>query len=297
MGTKSARTEPGGAHYGAAIWAKKLNHAKYDIPAGISAAGNTECGAIIALSGRKFGLRKVRALMRVCTSNSGFALGDCAGIWGPESSTCAPAFSEFFLRAASGNREAEFALHTHAQSTRKTTTPEFEVKPLLPTKFRAHGSRASESGIRKLAGRLRSRACPGAGASDQRRADAVAADQPRETSCRWLASPATALLHVGGAGELRGGDSDRERRRSPSLARAASALRRGHQQSQRVRQFWVRPSEIPDSGFRIAHTRALVSGWTNDLRFRIPDSDLSPGRCSKERPVSGFRIPRTSWST
>ena len=139
------------------------NHAKYDIPAGISAAGNTECGAIIALSGRKFGLRKVRALIRVCTSNSGFALGDCAGIWGPESSTCAPAFSEFILRAASGNREAEFALHTHAQSTRKTTTPEFDVKPLLPTKFRAHGSRASESGIRKLAGRLRSRACPGAG--------------------------------------------------------------------------------------------------------------------------------------
>ena len=249
--------------------------------------------------------------MRVCISNSGFALGDCAGIWGPEFSTCAPAFAEFFLRAASGNREAEFALHTHAQSTRKTTTPEFEVKPLLPTKFRAHGSRASESGIRKLAGRLRSRACPGAGASDQRRADAVAADQPRETSCRWLASPATALLHVGGAGELRkrspapptcsravaGGDSDRERRRSPSLARAASALRRGHQQSQRVRWFWVGPSEIPDSRFRNAHTRALVSGWTNDLRFRIPDSDLSPGRCSKERPVSGFRIPRTSWST
>ena len=229
--------------------------------------------------------------MRVCISNSGFALGDCAGIWGPEFSTCAPAFSEFLLRAASGNREAEFALHTHAQSTRKTTTPEFEVKPLLPTKFRAHGSRASESGIRKLAGRLRSRACPGAGASDQRRTDAVAADQPRETSCRWLASPPTCSRAVAG------GDSDRERRRSPSLARAASALRRGHQQSQRVRQFWVRPSEIPDSGFRIAHTRALVSGWTNDLRFRIPDSGLSPGRCSTERPVSGFRIPRTSWST
>ena len=228
--------------------------------------------------------------MRVCISNSGFALGDCAGIWGPEFSTCAPAFAESFLHAASGNREAEFALHTHAQSTRKTTTPEFEVKPLLPTKFRAHGSRASESGIRKLAGRLRSRACPGAGASDQRRADAVAADQPRETSCRWLASPATALLHVGG-------DSDRERKRSPSLTRAASVLRRGPQQSQRVRWFWVGPSEIPDSRFRNAHTRALVSGWTNDLRFRIPDSDLPRGRCSKERPVSGFRIPGTSWST
>ena len=174
--------------------ARTANHGQYRFPAGISAAGNTECGAIIALSGRKFGLRKVRALMRVCTSNSGFALGDCAGIWGPESSTCAPAFSEFLLRAASGNREAEFALHTHAQSTRKTTTPEFEVKPLLPTRFRAHGSRASESGIRKLAGRLRSRACPGAGASDQRRADAVAADQPRETSCRWLASPAVIAI-------------------------------------------------------------------------------------------------------
>ena len=146
--------------------------------------------------------------MRVCTSNSGFALGDCAGIWGPESSTCAPAFSEFFLRAASGNREAEFALHTHAQSTRKTTTPEFEVKPLLPTKFRAHGSRASESGIRKLAGRLRSRACPGAGASDQRRADAVAADQPRETSCRWLASPAVIAI---------ASESDRRVLRGPHL--------------------------------------------------------------------------------
>ena len=199
------------------------NHGQYEIPAEISAAGNTECGAIIALSGRKFGLRKVRALMRVCTSNSGFALGDCAGIWGPESSTCAPAFSEFLLRAASGNREAEFALHTHAQSTRKTTTPEFEVKPLLPTKFRAHGSRASESGIRKLAGRLRSRACPGAGASDQRRADAVAADQLRETSCRWLASPATALLHVGGGGSDRVSDSDRRLSRGSLCAAARTS--------------------------------------------------------------------------
>ena len=185
--------------------------------------------------------------MRVCTSNSGFALGDCAGIWGPESSTCAPAFSEFFLRPASGNRGAEFALHTHAQSTRKTTTPEFQVKPLLPTKFRAHGSRASESGIRKLAGRLRSRACPDAVASNQRRADVVAADQPRETSCRWLASPATALLHVGG-------DSDRERRRSPSLARAASALRRGHQQSR----------------------NECVGFGLDQVKFQIPDSGMPP---------------------
>ena len=48
---------------------------------------------------------------------------------------------------------------------------------------------------------------------------------------------------------------------------------------------------------RITQIRALVSGWTNDLRFRIPDSDLPRGRCSKERPVSGFRIPGTSWST
>ena len=64
--------------------------------------------------------------------------GDCAGIWGPESSTCAPAFSEFLLRAASGNCEAEIALHTHVQSTRKTTIPEIQVKPLLPAKFSEH---------------------------------------------------------------------------------------------------------------------------------------------------------------
>ena len=106
-----------------------------------------------------------------------------------------PDFFEFLLRATSGNREPEFGLFTHAQPGRETAAPEFDVKPLLPTKFRAHGSRASESRIRKLAGQLRSRACPGAGATDQRRADAAAADQPRETSCRWLASPATALLH------------------------------------------------------------------------------------------------------
>ena len=235
-----------------------------------------ECGAIFAFSGREFGLRKVEALMRVCISNSGFALCDCAGIWGPEFSTCAPAFAEFFLRAASGNREAEFALHTHAQSTRKTTTPEFEVKPLLPTKFRAHGSRASESGIRKLAGRLRSRACPGAGASDQRRADAVAADQPRETSCRWLASPATAVLHVGGAGELRtsaaviaiASDGDRRVSHGPRLrcgediSSPNECASFGSDQAKfqisdsglptHVHWFRVGPQrlEIPDSGFR-----------------------------------------------
>ena len=101
----------------------------------------------------------------------------------------------------------------------------------------------------------------------------------------------TATEAVGGNWDVCSGPDRSSVWKRPWAPKAACA------QSCRVRlpgRIETRPGS---THIRITQIRALVSGWTNDLRFRIPDSDLPRGRCSKERPVSGFRIPGTSWST
>ena len=234
------------------ITLQQYNHAKYDIPAGISAAGNKESGAKSALSGRKFGLWKVEARMRAFTSNSSSALGGCAGMWGPDSSTCAPDFSEFLLRAASGNCEAEIALHTHVQSTRKTTIPEIQVKPLLPAKFSEHmeaARRNPESG-NSLAG------------CDREPVRALA----RPISAARTPSRPTSL----GRRAVDGSRAARPRRRraagrSPAVIAIASDGDRRVSHGPRLR-----------CGEDISSPNECVGFGLDQVKFQIPDSGMPP---------------------
>ena len=118
------------------------NHAKYDIPAGISAAGNTECGAIIALSGRKFGSRNFDGLSRFRSSISTVQTDDSPEIREAEiavvevPNSCAPPPEIANRNLASSQLHKVHALFSHKvipdcphRTSRRATPPYFTCKP------------------------------------------------------------------------------------------------------------------------------------------------------------------------